>query len=134
VPTATCADTVGGVSAIPYLDDVLGPEVPVIKLTEAARRLAVPITRAEQMVRDRDLLAFKRNRVPVVPAVFVADDARVLKGLPGTINVLRDGGYTEEEILRWLFADDDSLPGSPIAALVDNRGKEVTRRAQAMAI
>ena len=40
-----------------------------------------------------------------------------MKGLPGTITVLRDGGYTDPEILRWLFADDDSLPGTPIASL-----------------
>ena len=37
------------------------------------------------------------------------------------------------EILRWLFADDDSLPGTPVASLRSGRHKEVKRRAQAMA-
>ena len=27
-------------------------------------------------------------------------------GLPGTIILLRDGGYSDEEILRWLFAEE----------------------------
>jgi hypothetical protein len=57
----------------------------------------------------------------------------VVKGLPGTITVLRDGGYSDDEILRWLFADDDSLPGTPVASLLAGRHKEVKRRAQAMA-
>lgn len=126
-------DTVVRMSPVPYLDDILGPAVEVITTKEAASRLAVPLSRLEQMVRDRALLAFKRSRVPVVPSVFIAE-GRVLKGLSGTINLLLDGGYDEREIAAWLFADDATLPGSPIQALQDNRGKEVTRRAQAMAL
>lgn len=122
------------VSAIPYLDDVLGADVPVLSLTDAAKRLGVPLSRVEQMVRDHDLLAFKRQRVPVVPEVFLEDEGRVLKGLPGLITLMRDGGYAEEEVLRWLFADDETLPGTPVEALHHDRGKEVTRRAQAMAL
>ncbi len=122
------------VSTIPYLDDVLDPDVAVIALTEAARRLGVPITRVEQMVRDGELLAFKRHRVPVVPEVFIEGQGRALKGLAATIRVLHDGGYTAEQIMRWLFSTDESLPGAPVEALHGNRGKEVTRRAQAMAL
>lgn len=121
-------------SAIPYLDDILAPDVEVITIKEAAGRLRVPLTRFEQMIRDREVIAFKRDRVPVVPTVFLEEEGRILKGLPATINLLRDGGYSEAEIVRWLFADDDSLPGRPIEALRDNRGKEITRRAQAMAV
>lgn len=126
-------DTVGLMSPVPYLDDILGPDVDVITTKQAAALLAVPLSRLEQMVRDRQIIAFKRARVPVVPAVFIFE-GRVLKGLSGTINLLLDGGYTESEIVRWLFADDATLPGTPIEALHGNRGKEVTRRAQSMAL
>jgi hypothetical protein len=47
--------------------------------------------------------------------------------------LLRDGGYDDGDILRWLFGDDPSLPGSPIAVLRAGRHREVKRRAQAMA-
>jgi hypothetical protein len=57
----------------------------------------------------------------------------VVKGLSGTITVLRDGGYSDTDILRWLFADEDSLPGTPIESLRAGRHREVKRRAQAMA-
>ena len=33
----------------------------------------------------------------------------------------------------WLFTADDTLPGTPIAALYARRGTEVNRRAQALA-
>jgi hypothetical protein len=59
-------------------------------------------------------------------------DGRVVKGLPGTLTVLSDAGYSDEESLRWLHTPDDSLPGTPIAALRENRGTEVKRRAQAL--
>jgi hypothetical protein len=50
------------------------------------------------------------------------------------VTVLRDGGYDDEEIARWLLEDDPSLPGTPIEALRSNRGREIKRRAQAMAL
>jgi hypothetical protein len=67
-----------------------------------------------------------------VPSDFFAGQAPV-KGLSGTIMLLRDGGYDDGDILRWLFGDDPSLPGSPIAVLRAGRHREVKRRAQAMA-
>ena len=66
-----------------------------------------------------------------MPTAFLAGDA-VVKGLGGTITLLRDSGYDPDEILRWLFTADDSLPGTPIDALRGDRGREVKRRAQAM--
>lgn len=66
-----------------------------------------------------------------VPTAFLVDEAAV-KGLGGTITLLRDNGYNEDEILRWLFTADDTLPGTPVDALRGDRGREVKRRAQAL--
>ena len=52
--------------------------------------------------------------------------------ITGTITVLRDSGFSTEEILRWLFTEDETLPGTPIEALRGDRGREVKRRAQAL--
>ena len=61
------------------------------------------------------------------------DDGAPLKGLSGTIVLLRDGGYDDPDILRWLFADDPAMPGCPITSLRAGRHREVKRRAQVMA-
>lgn len=99
---------------------------------DVADRLHLPVTRVRQLVRDGQLLALRIGGVLHVPAAFIDGDA-VLKGLPGTITLLRDAGYSDEEALRWLFTAQDDLPGSPVQALAENRGTEVRRRAQALA-
>ena len=106
-----------------------------LTLPDVAERLGMDITRVRQLVRDRQVLAVRRgeNNVLMVPEVFF-QDGHVLKGLPGTLTLLQDGRFTDDEALRWLFTPDDTLPGSPVEALVANRGTEVRRRAQALAL
>jgi hypothetical protein len=106
-----------------------------LTLPDIAERLEIDVTRVRQLVRDRQILAVRRgeNNVLMVPEVFI-QNGQVLKGLPGTLTLLQDGGFTDDEALGWLFTPDDSLPGSPVDALVGNRGREVRRRAQASAL
>jgi hypothetical protein len=67
----------------------------------------------------------------MVPALFL-DGPAIVKGLPGTLTVLHDAGYSDAEAVRWLVTPDPTLPGAPIEALRENRGTEVKRRAQAL--
>jgi Rv2175c C-terminal domain of unknown function/DNA-binding protein Rv2175c, wHTH domain len=107
-------------------------ELAVLPVSEVAQLLSVPVSRVHQMVRDGHLLSLRRDGVVCVPSDFFDGPAPV-KGLSGTIMLLRDGGYSDADILRWIFSDDPSLPGSPIASLRAGRHREVKRRAQAMA-
>jgi hypothetical protein len=102
-----------------------------LNLPEVAERLYLDITKVRQLLRERKLLGVRRDGVMCVPAIFVGDGA-ILKGLPGTLSLLADSGFDDDEALRWLFTDD-ALPGSPVQALAENRGTEVKRRAQALA-
>ena len=111
---------------------VLSADVAVLPAAEVAERLSQPVSRVHQLVRDGQLLSLRRDGEVVVPADFL-DDGAVLKGLPGTITVLRDGGYSDPDILRWLFVEDDLLAGPPIEYLRSGRHREVKRRAQTMA-
>jgi len=104
-------------------------ELPV---ADVAAMLAVPVSRVHQMVRDGHLLSVRHDGAVWVPSAFF-DGGAPVKGLSGTIMLLRDGGYSDLDILRWLFADDPSLPGSPISVLRAGRHREVKRRAQLMA-
>jgi hypothetical protein len=104
-----------------------------VTLPDVAERLNVPVTKVHQMIRDGSLIAVRRSGVRYVPAELVAD-SNVIKHLPGLLTLLRDAGFTEEEALRWLYSPDDSLPGTPATALVENRATEVKRRAQALAL
>lgn len=102
-----------------------------LPLPDVALELGLDILRTRQLVRDRQLLAVRREGVLYVPAAFV-QDGHVIKGLPGVLTLLDDARYNDDEALGWLFTPDDSLPGTPVQALRENRGTEVKRRAQAL--
>ncbi len=113
--------------------DVLALVEEWLTVPDVAEQLGVDVTRVRQMLRDGQLLAVRREGVLGVPARFLSD-GRVLKGLPGTLTLLSDAGFDPAAALRWLFTVQESLPGSPVQALVENRGTEVRRRAQALAL
>jgi hypothetical protein len=96
--------------------------------------LGVSPSRVRQLIREHQLAAAvpRPGAGQQVPAAFVAD-GQVVKGVAGVVTVLHDGGYDDRQIIAWLFTPDDTLPGRPIDALRENRGREVRRRAQAMA-
>lgn len=102
-----------------------------LTLSEVAELLGVPPSKVRQLAREHQLAAARptgRGEI-AVPAAFVCDGA-IVKGLPGTLTVLSDRGLGDDEAIEWLFTTDDSLPGRPIDALREDRGKEVRRRAQ----
>ncbi|MCW2867959.1 MAG: hypothetical protein JWR20_2147 [Marmoricola sp.] len=102
---------------------------------EAATALSVTVSKVRQFIREHQLAA----AVPVpgggqkVPAELIMD-GEIVKGVPGLLTTLSDGGWDEHEMLAWIFTPDDTLPGRPIDALRENRGSEVKRRAQAIAL
>lgn len=100
-----------------------------ITLPEVAEQLGMIVTKVHQLLRERQLIAVRREGITVLPAEFL-DGGEVTKGLTGTITLLTDAGYSDDEIISWLFTADDTLPGTPIQALRENRGREVRRRAQ----
>ncbi|QBI53819.1 Rv2175c family DNA-binding protein [Streptomonospora litoralis] len=102
-------------------------------LKDAAKALNVSPNRIKQFIADHKLLGVRRSGELCIPAAFISG-GDVVKGLPGTLTVLSDSGFSTDEALQWMFTPDDTLPGAPIDALVENRGTEVRRRAQAMAL
>jgi len=105
-----------------------------LTLAEAAEALGVDVTRVRQLIVERKLSAIRRGErsVPSIPSQFI-HEGEVVKHLSGTLTLLSDAHYSTPEAIRWLFTADDSLPGTPIEALRENRGTEVKRRAQALA-
>jgi len=101
----------------------------------AAAALGVSVSKVRQLIREHQLAAAvpSPGAGQQVPAALI-QDGEVVKGVPGLLTLLGDGGWDDREMLAWLFTPDDSLPGRPIDALRENRGSEVKRRAQAIAL
>lgn len=132
-------------SSVPAGDDVLDPDEVVYGLPVVAELLGVPVTKVRQWLRDGHLIGVRRAGAVGVPQIFFTESGHVAKSLPGLLAVLRDGGYRETEILRWLFSPDESLTvtfdgrrqpltrARPVDALHSHQAREVVRRAQALA-
>ncbi|WP_395402956.1 Rv2175c family DNA-binding protein [Arthrobacter sp. UC242_113] len=105
-----------------------------LPLPDVAQLLDVSITKVHGLLDERALAALRigERRIRSVPAAFL-QDGHVVDSLKGTIVVLADAGYSDEELIGWLFTPDESLRGRPIDALREGRKTEIRRRAQSLA-
>lgn len=88
--------------------------------------------RVRRMLDDRQLVGSRRDGVFRVPAAFLVD-GHVLGSLRGTLFVLHDAGFTDDEAIDWLFAVDDTIGVAPLQALLQGRKSEVRRVARTLA-
>ena len=107
-------------------DDVRWLTIP--DLTEL---LGLKVSQVRRLIEDRALLASRVDGVWQVPELFIMD-GEPLHELKGTLVVLADSGFTDEEAMHWLLTEEESLGVSPIEALRHGRKAEVRRVAQAL--
>ncbi|PZQ87827.1 MAG: DNA-binding protein [Leifsonia xyli] len=94
--------------------------------------LGISPGKVHRLLQDRHLLAVRVDGVLRVPAGFLRD-GEPLHELRGTLMLLADAGYTDDEAMRWLTTSDDTLGVAPVDALRAGRKAEVRRVAQALA-
>lgn len=116
-----------------------------LTLPDVAERLGTDVGHVRRLVQDRHLIALRgEDGVRRVPGQFLvlSDGAwRTVPTLQGTLVLLADAGFSDEEAVRWLFAPDPTLAPvgwpegptpSPIDLLAAGQKTEVRRRAQAL--
>ncbi len=104
-----------------------------LPLPDLAEALDISIKKVHSLIDERAIICVRvgARNIRSVPADFVLD-GQLVDSLKGTISVLKDSGYEDEELLVWLFTADDSLPGTPMEALRAGRKTEIRRRAQSL--
>ncbi len=103
-----------------------------LTVPDLVERLGLSPGKVHRLLEDRQLLAVRRDNVLVVPEEFL-DGAEPIKDLRGTLMLLADDGFSDDEAMRWMLEVDETLGTSPIAALRSGRKAEVRRVAQALA-
>ena len=103
-----------------------------LTLPDLVEVLDEPLNRVKRLIDEHHLIASRRTGVLAVPAVFLVD-GHPLSSLRGTIIALQDAGFTDDEIIDWLLAEDESLGRTPIAALLAGHKSEVRRVARTLA-
>lgn len=107
------------------------PDVQWLTIPDLTEQLGLKVSQVRRLIEDRALLAQRVDGVWRVPADFIVDGEPMTE-LRGTLVVLGDSGFSDEEAMHWLLTTDDSLGVSPIDALKAGRKAEVRRVAQAL--
>lgn len=97
-----------------------------------AAEIGVTPGRVRRLLDDHYLVASRRHGALSVPAAFLVDGAP-LSSLRGTVIALQDAGFSDDEVIDWMFAEEDTLGRSPIAALLDGHKSAVRRVARTLA-
>ena len=102
-----------------------------LTIPEIVEILGLPLGKVHRLLEERALLGTRVDGVLKVPSEFIVD-GEPLGDLRGTLVVLTDAGFSDEECMNWLLNDEDSLGTTPVAALRAGRKAEVRRVAQAL--
>jgi hypothetical protein len=102
-----------------------------LTVPELVDLLGISQSRVRRLFDERILLAVRVDGVLKVPADFILD-GEPLGDLRGTLVVLGDAGFSDDEAMHWLLTEEESLAATPIDALRQRRKAEVRRVAQAL--
>jgi hypothetical protein len=108
------------------------PEREWLTVPDLVDILGVSVGRVRRLLEDRHLLAIRDGGVLKVPADFLRDGLP-LSELHGTLVLLGDNGFSDDEAMSWMLLPDEVLGIAPIDALRSGRKAEVRRVAQALA-
>ena len=79
-----------------------------------------------------DALSAPRLLPSAITRWLVVGSAFLLASLHGTLIVLHDRGFTDDETIEWLLTPEESIGLAPIEALRAGRKSEVRRVAQSL--
>lgn len=107
------------------------PDVRWLTVPELTEILGLKVSQVRRLIEDRALLARRVDGVWKVPELFIRG-SEPLGELRGTLVLLADLGFSDDDAMDWLLSPEDSLEVSPIDALRAGRKAEVRRVAQAL--
>lgn len=104
---------------------------------EASRLLGVEPRRIKQLLRDRVLFTVPLpdggRGIPREIIVKAPNGWEPLFSLPGTLTLLADDGFSEDEAAAWLYTEQEELGETPIAAMLAGRHHRVNAIASTLA-
>lgn len=103
-----------------------------LTIPDLVEALDESLGRVRRLIDEQYLIGSKRSGVFAVPAVFV-QEGQALPSLRGTIIVLKDAGFSDDEAIDWLLAPEESIGRAPIDALLAGHKSEVRRVARGLA-
>lgn len=110
----------------------IAPDTQFLTIPDLVEILGIPVGKVHRLIEDHYLAAIRVDGVLSVPAEFLQDD-QPLPPLRGTVLVLMDAGFTNDEVIAWLLAENEELGERPIDSLRAGRKSAVRRATQSLA-
>jgi len=107
-------------------------ETEFLTIPELVEILGVTPGKVHSLIEQRHLGTVRVDGVLKVPALFLVE-GELLPSLHGTLILLHDAGFSDEEAIQWMLKKDEELDVAPIHALRSGRKSEVRRVAQSLA-
>lgn len=122
-----------GLRSLPWQGGTVSDSTEIRWLTvpELTDLLNLKVSQVRRLIEDRALLARRVDGVWRVPELFIRG-TEPLSELRGTLVLLSDLGFSDDEAMEWLLTPEESLGVSPVDALRAGRKAEVRRVAQAL--
>lgn len=108
------------------------PSADWLTMPDLVEALGEPLSRVRRLIDEHYLVGSRRTGVFAVPSVFLVD-GRPLSSLRGTIIVLQDAGFSDDELIDWLLEEEKTMGRAPITALREGHKSEVRRIARTLA-
>ncbi|MBK0421520.1 DNA-binding protein [Leucobacter sp. CSA2] len=109
-----------------------GPDTQYFTIPDLVERFGLVQGKVRRLIEDHHLAAVRVDGVLKVPAEFVVDD-HPLPPLRGTLLVLLDAGFSNDEAVAWMLEVNDELGERPVDSLRAGRKSAVRRATQSLA-
>lgn len=110
----------------------IGAQAEWYTVSEVAELIGESAGRVRRLIEDQHLAAVRIDGEPRVPASFL-QDGQPIPAVRGTLMLLRDAGFSNEEAVTWVLSENTELGETPIAALTRGRKAPVRRAVQGLA-
>lgn len=108
-----------------------------LTIPEFAQTLGIELSELREKLRARKVIAVRRgdNEAWHLPADFIIPgdvSPHIVPTLQGTVTLLGDAGFSDDEAIEWLFTTAEELKMTPMEALRLGQRAPVRRLAQAL--
>lgn len=102
-----------------------------LSIDEASEQLGISSAKVRRLIEEHVLFSVRVDRQPMIPAHLITN-GEPLASIRGTMLLLIDMNFSEEEAIAWLYQENEFLGVTPISALLLGHKAPVRRAAQSL--
>ncbi len=102
-----------------------------LSIDEVSDQLGISAAKVRRLIEEHVLFSVRVDKQPMIPAHLI-HEGEPLSSIRGTMLMLIDMEFSEEEAIQWLYAENDNLGCTPISALLKGHKAPVRRAAQSL--